>query len=322
MEPMISVIVPIYNTKDYLCACVDSILAQTYPNIEIILVDDGSTDGSAEICDAYAQKDMRVRVLHKPNGGQSTARNCGLEIAQGAYIGFADSDDVISPTMYEELMALMDGRSDRIANTVIMKADEHCVPIKGSQVRRSAVLQTDAVAYRRELLMHIGDSSVCSKLFPREIITKRRFDEYRLNEDLMLLFDMADEVDSFVYSDKPGYYYRTRSGSTTSGYGKAIEDMTDNAEKILEIVQSKMPELLQEAVRFVWRQRMIYLLLAPKQFGGKRNEKYARYVRAFRKHFLSEALPNPMLTRKEKIVIFGQCVSPALMARVYASGLR
>ena len=104
MNDLISIIVPVYKAEKYLRRCVDSILAQTYQNIEVLLIDDGSPDNSGEICDEYAEKDSRVRVFHKPNGGVSSARNLGLKEAKGDYIGFVDADDYIDKTMYEVLL--------------------------------------------------------------------------------------------------------------------------------------------------------------------------------------------------------------------------
>ena len=101
--PLITVIVPVYNILDYLPRCVHSITAQTYSHLEIILVDDGSTDGTGELCDRLAEEDGRIRVFHKENGGSSSARNLALEHASGEYVGFVDSDDYISPDMYERL---------------------------------------------------------------------------------------------------------------------------------------------------------------------------------------------------------------------------
>ena len=103
MEDLISVIVPVYNVEAYLDRCMYSVLNQTYQNLEILLIDDGSTDGSPALCDAYAAKDRRIKVLHKPNGGLSDARNAGLALAQGAYIGYVDSDDWIESDMYASL---------------------------------------------------------------------------------------------------------------------------------------------------------------------------------------------------------------------------
>ena len=103
--PQVSVIVPVYNAEKYLAECVDSILAQTLRDIEVILVDDGSTDTSPAICDAYAGKDSRVKVIHKANGRAASARNAGMKIVQGEYVAFVDSDDWISPDMYEQMLA-------------------------------------------------------------------------------------------------------------------------------------------------------------------------------------------------------------------------
>ena len=105
MEPLISVIVPVYKVEQYLDECVQSIRNQTYTNLEIILVDDGSPDRCPEMCDEYARQDSRIKVIHKPNGGLSSARNAGLDIATGEYVGFVDSDDIVKPNMYETLLS-------------------------------------------------------------------------------------------------------------------------------------------------------------------------------------------------------------------------
>ena len=102
-RPLISVIVPVYNMQDYLETCMNSILGQTYENLEIILVNDGSKDSSPQMCDAFAEKDSRIKVIHKENGGLSSARNAGLDVATGDYIGFVDSDDSIRPNFFELL---------------------------------------------------------------------------------------------------------------------------------------------------------------------------------------------------------------------------
>lgn len=104
VQPLISIVVPVYNVKQFLTKCLNSIISQTYSNLEIIVVDDGSTDGSATICDDYAKKDKRISVIHKENGGLASARNAGIDVAKGTYIGFVDSDDYIEPYMYEKLL--------------------------------------------------------------------------------------------------------------------------------------------------------------------------------------------------------------------------
>ena len=115
MGSLISVIIPVYKVERYLPRCIDSILSQTYKNIELLLIDDGSPDSSGDICDEYAEKDPRVRMFHKENGGVSSARNLGLDEAKGDYIGFVDSDDYIAPGMYEKLVELIEDNNADIA---------------------------------------------------------------------------------------------------------------------------------------------------------------------------------------------------------------
>ena len=115
MQDLISVIVPVYKVEKYLKRCVDSILAQTYPCLEVILVDDGSPDGCPAICDEYAREDRRVRVIHKENGGLSDARNAGIDAAKGKFLGFVDSDDYVHPRFYELLLQALKGEGADIA---------------------------------------------------------------------------------------------------------------------------------------------------------------------------------------------------------------
>ena len=163
-EKLISIIVPVYNIEEYLPRCIESILAQTYSNLELILVDDGSVDKSGKICDAYAEKDVRVRVLHKENGGSSSARNAGILLAKGQYIGFVDSDDYIEANMYQKMM-------DAIAltgcNIVQVARDE--IDDKGNLMQSicempEELIQYSAEEFMKELLLHKGDCSFCTKL--------------------------------------------------------------------------------------------------------------------------------------------------------------
>lgn len=124
-QELISVIVPIYNTDLFLERCVDSILNQTYENLEIILVNDGSTDRSGKICDNYINKDARVKVIHKKNGGASTARNTGLQAANGVYIGFVDSDDYISLNMYEEMVQNIEQDVDIVTCVTVIVSENN-----------------------------------------------------------------------------------------------------------------------------------------------------------------------------------------------------
>ncbi len=189
MDKKISVIVPVYKVEKYLARCVDSIIDQTYKNLEIILVDDGSPDGCGAMCDEYAKKDERIKVIHKENGGLSSARNAGLDIATGDYIAFVDSDDRITPDAYENLLKALDGKSDAIANFMYEREMESgetfpsVVPHKNDEI-------ISVENYIGELMMHVGDVSACTKLFPKGVISGVRFAEGFLNEDLLFMLEI------------------------------------------------------------------------------------------------------------------------------------
>ena len=134
--PKVSIIVPVYNTKNYLRECVDSLIGQTLQDIEIILVDDGSTDGSSEICDEYALTDARIKVIHKPNGGLSSARNCGMDAADGEYFAFVDSDDVCDSKMYEHMVSVADEKNVKMVICSANYWSDNCVqPIPSKELR-------------------------------------------------------------------------------------------------------------------------------------------------------------------------------------------
>ena len=166
-DPLITVIIPIYNIMDCLERCVSSVCAQTYRNLEILLVDDGSTDGTGALCDRLAERDGRIRVFHKENGGSSSARNLGLQKARGEYLGFVDSDDFIEPDMYGRLMeqvkvggySIVQASRDEIDENGQKRADVCTPPEK--------VTFLSGEAFLRELLLHRGDCSFCTKLTAR-----------------------------------------------------------------------------------------------------------------------------------------------------------
>lgn len=167
---LISVIVPVYNTEKYLTRCVHSLLAQTYANLEILLVDDGSTDGSSILCDRFAMEDKRVRALHKRNGGSSSARNLGIAEARGEYIGFVDSDDYVEADMYERLLdalrrekvkAAQIGRDEVAPDGSVLP--DICVPPETPEL-------LSPEKFMEELLMHRGDCSFCTKLLRAEAL--------------------------------------------------------------------------------------------------------------------------------------------------------
>lgn len=211
---LVSVIVPVYKVEPYLDRCVASILAQTYPNLEVILVDDGSPDNCPALCDAWAQRDARIRVIHKKNGGISDARNVGLDAASGAYISFVDSDDYIAENFIETLYDLLHEYHTDISavHWKLVYADAPEVPAPLSSRNVTLFQGADAI---RELFTE--DTYACyawNKLCKRKLFDTIRFPVGRVMEDLGIAHKILFDAGQIVYSDEPLYYYYQRDGST------------------------------------------------------------------------------------------------------------
>lgn len=202
-SPLLSVIVPIYNTAAYLSKCLDSIIGQTYSNLEIILVDDGSPDNSGEICDEYAQKDARIRVIHQPNKGLSGARNSGLDMATGEYIAFADSDDYMKPTMYEKLI------SAAVKENADMVIDDFYMILESGLSRKHNGLDnsTPQTKIKDMFLRDKLPSYVWNKIYRKHLFDHIRFTKIRGFEDLLIFPHLIQKTRKIAVIHNAGYYY-------------------------------------------------------------------------------------------------------------------
>ena len=215
---MISVVVPVYNMESYLCKCLDSIHAQTYPDFELLLVDDGSTDGSAKICDDYSKKDMRITVYHKENGGLSSARNCGLNHAKGDFIVFPDPDDWVEPDYLESLLALRERHGADLSICGLSFFD-NAVEKRWDPDTTTGLLNTEEAL---DTLMHPYKycGFVWNKLFDLKVIRGHnlRFDEELASiEDLRFSFRYILLCAKIVYDPTPLYHYRAGGGTDMAG---------------------------------------------------------------------------------------------------------
>ena len=209
-NPLVSVIVPIYNSEKYLDACVQSILNQSYQNLEILLIDDGSKDSSPKMCDDFAKKDERVKVIHKENGGQASARNLGLEIAKGEYIGFVDSDDKILPEMYETLLgAMLESKSD-IALCGRYNVFEEDGSKKAVFTSEKTRIWDQSEALCRFLTWQDLDGSPCDKLFRKSTLIENFFPLGLICEDIPFVYRALKKADSVVHIGSPFYLYLQR----------------------------------------------------------------------------------------------------------------
>lgn len=220
---MISIIVPVYRVEKYLSECIDSILAQTFTDFELLLIDDGSPDQSGKICDNYASTDKRIRVIHKPNGGASSARNVGLELATGKYIAFVDADDSIAPTMYEEMIALSEKHSVEAVLCAYTESSRAYHPTQAETLPTNVVLSPSEV--ERKILFSLFEQTrylltVWNKLFLRRVIEAHslRFPLQTYSEDTLFNIAYFQQIQSAIYINKPLYRYRQNNQSITSTY--------------------------------------------------------------------------------------------------------
>lgn len=307
-------IIPVYNTKEYLPRCVESVQAQTYPEIEILLVDDGSTDGTGELCDRLAEKDERIRVFHKENGGSSSARNYGIDNAQGEYIGFVDSDDYIERDMYELLSRAVQKYDTRVAQIGRDEIDE-----KGKRLPDICVPPaTDEVIgprdFLKELLMHRGDCSFCTKLFHRSVLEDRRFPIGALNEDFHFLVELLPQIGDIVSLPQQTYHVFYRMGSNSrkkdkEQFSRVFADNVTNADMVLKYIDPADAEMKRIAFRFGVVQRIDYLLHIPISRMNRKNRFYRKVVHTLRKGYW-KGLINPYLTMKNKLYMTLFAIAP------------
>lgn len=231
--PVISVIVPVYRVEKYLADCVDSILAQTFTDFELILVDDGSPDHCGAICDEYAQKDSRIRVIHQENQGLSGARNSGIDVAQGEFITFIDSDDLVSPVYIELLYSGVVTHDADISCCKMISFNDGENTSSYSGLPNS--IDTRCFSGREAVLsVYNGTGEVgiwaCGKLYRRYLFRKHRFPVGKIHEDQAVVPVVLYEAKCVVSINSSQYYYRTRPGSITQNAFKAAR--FDNVEAI------------------------------------------------------------------------------------------
>ena len=246
MFPMISVIVSVYNESKYIGRCIESVMHQSYTNLEILLIDDGSTDQSGIICDEYAKKDHRIRVIHKQNGGISAVRNLGIESACGQYIGFVDGDDYIESDMYEVLYRLLIEHQADIAVCNV----SNCYETGAKNLYSGGEIFTCSGEEALEITLEGKKmpASLCNKLYRREVIGDLRFRVGKTYEDAFFLPELFLRASLLVVTTDAYYNYWHRVGSiTTSGFSERTLDVIDAYQFTYDLVKISCPRLLPVA---------------------------------------------------------------------------
>ena len=247
MNPLISVIIPIYNVEKYLARCVDSIVNQTYKNLEIILVDDGSPDRCPQMCDDYAKKDSRIKVVHKKNGGLSNARNAGMAVATGEYISFIDSDDYVSDDFFECLLDVMNKENSDIAECSVVKfyednrfdefSDDLSVKTYDTQDAMSALIAENPF-----------HQHVWNKLYKTELVKDIPYAVGKLNEDEFWTYLVFGRANKVARINKTMYYYFQRSSSIMGvGYNIRRLDALDGKANRQKYIENNFPDLSMQA---------------------------------------------------------------------------
>lgn len=252
-KPLVSIIVPVYKVEKYLDRCIKSILNQTYKNIEVILVDDGSPDGCPVMCDLYAKNDIRVSVIHKSNGGLSSARNVGILNAKGDYLLFIDSDDWVTKDMVEYMINLMlDKVADIVSVSYILTSDEKQRVTEENHIK--TMNRDEALEYFLDIGMRsrVSDYPVCIKMFKKNIFEGIEFPIGTLYEDYTTNVLLIKKCHRYVKSSKICYFYFQGSQSIVrSKYKKQDEQLLSQCVKVCEYVENE-----KDSIRKIAREKL------------------------------------------------------------------
>lgn len=289
-ESLISIIVPIYKVEKYLDRCVKSIVDQTYRNLEIILVDDGSPDYCPAMCDAWKEKDNRIKVIHKKNGGLSDARNAGMKVANGELIGFVDSDDWIAPDMYQHLYETMKSDNSDIATCGVEMIWEDGTPAQMLTQSGCCILDSEG-AIQALIEESLIKQPVWYKLYRMELIRDILFPVGKYHEDVFWSYQVVGKAQKVSVSDKIGYYYLQR-GESIMGEGYSLKrlDAIEAYGIRLEYITEKYPVLEKKALVAFWESCIYNGQMALRFLEGKEKKQVFSYLRKqLKQHPISNA---------------------------------
>lgn len=303
-QPKVSIVVPVYNSKQYLARCLDSLLGQTVSEIEVVLVDDGSTDGSSLTCDGWADLDSRIRVIHKENGGLSDARNCGALAARAPYIAFVDSDDSVDLDFCESLLHDIEATGADIATCDVVDVEDGCeLPDHIDASHRTVEVVTPVEALRASITSGLPRIWVPTRLYKKELFNNGfLFPVGKTYEDAATIVEIFGSASSISVSNAQLYHYRHRAGSiTTQPYTPKAHDIIDAWEHTASMACKMYPELKEDLdFRLYWARCVVLdRMIASREMNGTPEEKeLVSYIRA---HF--ESVKNNKQMTKARFVL-------------------
>lgn len=298
---LVSIIVPVYGTEDYLPSCLDSVCSQTYTDIQIILVDDGSPDKCPQICDSYAERDSRITVIHQENKGVSGARNNGLRCATGEYIMFVDSDDELYPDAVDIL----------VQDACKHNADIVWAPFKNSPSDNDSEDELEILRDESSLLLSLDGAdnmnSACGKLFSSDFIKGLFFEEGRnINEDGFFMFQCYVKKPVIVRHNAYVYRYNTRDGSSShSAFSEKYLDMLYFSEQKKELIAKLYPQYLERAYNMQVRTHLLFLQVLCRTDDKKYKSLCKESIRAVRRLRRYHRPVNSHHKKLELIVVYG-----------------
>lgn len=314
-RPKISIIVPVYQVEKYLNECITSIVNQTYRNLEIILVDDGSTDCCPKLCDIWAEKDQRIRVIHKKNGGLSDARNKGLEVSTGEYIGFVDSDDRIREDMYEKLYESLEKYHAEIAECGTVYFTDESIIRKVCQ--KKIICCSNQEAMEGLISDTVFHQTVWNKLYSRNCLENISFEMGKYNEDEFWTYQIFHNAQRVVAIPECCYWYRQREKSImSSDFSYKRLDALEAKYKRMQFIEQKYSEFYsREKIGFVFN--CIYFYQKVLKSSDKMNRQASEEKLIFyRRKVTFEKNEYKSLNMKDRIYIQLSAISLDFCARV------
>ncbi len=303
-DPLISVIIPVYNVEDYLDKCLESVVNQTYKNLEIILIDDGSTDSSGKMCDAWAKKDKRIKVIHQKNGGLSAARNTGIKVAKSDYIGFVDSDDWIHPEMYDKLFTAMFDNDADISVCSIKRATKHKQIVTKATTEKYTIYNQQSYMQK---FFKIGSQTTeyyaWNKLYKSSLLSSNQYPIGLTSEDVVGTYKAVLKAKKIVTIPNQLYFYYQNKNGITGSFSEKDFDLIPIWDLVVKLSNDK-PDYLEYAK--INRARINFTLLY-RITKARQTKRYTSEVQQLRQTLKTSYIPlmksNIAISRKIFITI-------------------